>query len=101
MSTRDLCAPTTPWAPGLATSVLTAFRNKSEIKKTARTASLVSPARRDVRYPVYGGRMCRSQEGLRAVWQASRCEEFEGFQHGRSFPEDLFHVGLRGRNTVG
>jgi hypothetical protein len=51
--------------------------------------------------PVYGGRMCRSQEGLRALWQASRCEKFEGFQHGRSFPEELFHVGRRGRSTVG
>jgi hypothetical protein len=60
----------------------------------------VCVARRRVRYPMYGGRMCRSQEGLWAVWQASRCEEFEGFQHGRFFPEELFHVGRRGRNTV-
>lgn len=44
--------------------------------------------------------MSRSQEGLRAVGQASRCEEFEGFQHGRSLPEELLHVGRRGRNTV-
>ena len=44
--------------------------------------------------------MWRGQEVLPAVWQASRCKEFEGFQHGRSFPEELFYVARRGRNTV-
>lgn len=71
--------------PRLMARILPTFRNKSEIKKPRELPVLCrARARRLVRYPVYGGRMCRRQERLQAIWQASRGDELRGFRGERS-----------------